>query len=1181
MKNLLFVLFLSFACLFKTKGQIVINEYSAANYDTYTDNYGEYEDWVELYNTSANPVDINGWYLTDKPSNPTKWMIPSSLIVPANGHAIIYCSGRDEVVGGSAHSNFKITQTKGNEFIMLSDAASVLQDSILVLPNQKSHTRGRETDGATNWSVFTTGTPNISNVGAMEEYATTPLFSQVGGYNSAAINITLSSPDPNISIYYTTNGDEPNNNSTLYSTPINIASTTVVKAVAYSSNNNIPPSFIDYHTFFINDTHTIPILSISGNTGQGGLMDLLDGGWGSTGLEPEGTIEWFDENGILLDKGTGEFNKHGNDSWAYDQRGFDYIMRDQFGYNYALQDQVFATKSRDKFQRVIVKAAANDNYPFSYGGSGAHIRDAYVHHLSQIGDLRLDERSTSSCVVYLDGAYWGVYEMREKVDDHDFTDYYYDQDKNNLQYLKTWGNTWTEYGAPNAQIDWDNFVNFVTTNPMNNQANYNQAKSEYNTGSLIDYFLLNAYVVCQDWLNWNTAWWRGMDPNGDKKKWRYTLWDMDNTFDHGTNYTGIPSSSPNAEPCDPSTLGNTGGQGHVPIWNAMLTNQEFHDDYINRWQDLANGPLSCSFMIHILDSMVAVIDPEMPRQIATWGGSYAGWQNNVTDLRNFILARCDSMNAGFVDCDSAITGIFDVTVEIIGVGEVEMSNNNVISDLNTPFTDERFGGISLPFKVTSGTFDHWEVVSSTSYVYDPNVDTLVLDLQSDVTVKAFFGESRDVVFDVVPNGTTTSININGSAINMFPHTASLLIGENISVTPTIDLAYGFDSWTSDSNTLLPNALTENISFSMSYGDTIKLYLYEKPTIVYEVLPPGTTTSVNINGINITAFPYSESVFIDDLNTITTTMDPNYSSGSWTSNYNTLLNGNSINNSFYGLYDDTLTLTLSTVTAFIAGNDSVCENGSNEAKVSVSFTGVSPFTFSYAINGVVQPPITTNINPYIINTKNEGSYTLFSYNDANEVGVVSGQAIVTILESPVALFDAQPDSMTILFTTTQLIDKSLGDITSWIWNFGDNSANEFIQHPFHTYDDSVGMYEISLIVYNDFGCSDTTQTLITITDNYWIYIPNSFSPDLDGVNDRFIIYYNGIRENTFSFNVFDRFSNLVYSTNNILDLSSKKGWDGTHYKTGKNLPMGVYVYQIYYQDFDGWKREESSELIIIR
>ena len=453
MKNLFFFLIFSVVYIFQVTAQIVINEYSAANYDTHTDNYGEYEDWVELYNPTSAAIDIFGWYLTDKPANPTKWMVPSSFVIPANEVAIIYCSGRDELSGVFAHSNFKITQTKGNEILMLSDAASNFQDSIRVLPNQNSHTRGRESNGTPVWSVFVNGSPNSINMGAMQEYATTPIFSQNGGYYNGAINITLSSPDPNTTIYYTTNGDEPNNTSSIYTGPINITTTTVVKAISYSANANIPSSFIDYHTFFINDTHTIPILSISGDVGQSGLVDLLDGGWGSSSLEPKGTIEWFDKNGVLLDKGTGEYNKHGNDSWAYDQRGFDYIMRDQFGYNYALQDQIFATKSRDKFQRVIVKAAANDNYPFSYNGSGAHIRDAYVHHLSQIGDLRLDERSTSSCIVYLNGAYWGVYEMREKVDDHDFTDYYYDQDKNNLQYLKTWGGTWTEYGAPNAQPD--------------------------------------------------------------------------------------------------------------------------------------------------------------------------------------------------------------------------------------------------------------------------------------------------------------------------------------------------------------------------------------------------------------------------------------------------------------------------------------------------------------------------------------------------------------------------------------------------------------------------------------------------------------------------------------------------------------------------------------------------------
>ena len=129
----------------QVNAQIVINEYSAANYDT-SDNYtaasDKYNDWVELYNPTATPIDISGWYLTDKPANPTKWEIPSSFVIPANGFAVIYCSGRDEITGLYAHSNFKITQTKGNEVIMLKSICG-FQDSVLVLPNQISHKRKR------------------------------------------------------------------------------------------------------------------------------------------------------------------------------------------------------------------------------------------------------------------------------------------------------------------------------------------------------------------------------------------------------------------------------------------------------------------------------------------------------------------------------------------------------------------------------------------------------------------------------------------------------------------------------------------------------------------------------------------------------------------------------------------------------------------------------------------------------------------------------------------------------------------------------------------------------------------------------------------------------------------------------------------------------------------------------
>ena len=1086
-------------------GQIVINEFSASNFDSHQDNYGEYEDWIELYNTSNSDVDLNGWYLTDKPNNPTKWQFPSSFIVSANSVAIIYCSGLDEINGGVAHSNFKITQTKFNEVFVLSDASGSVVDSISVVPAQKSHSRGRDINGGSTWSLFTTATPNANNTGAMLEYAPMPSFSQTSGYYSGPFDLTLSSTDPNALIYYTTDGSRPDNSANLYTGPFNISSTSVIKAVAYSTNGSVPPSFIDYHTFFINDTHTIPILSVSGDS----VAILIEDGlqtigswWNGVPHEPQGTIEWFDKNGVLLDKGTGEFNKHGNDSWAYDQRGFDYVMRDQFGYNHALQDKVFDTKSRDKFQRVIVKAAANDNYPFSFGSSGAHIRDAYIQHLSQLADLRLDERSTKSCILYLNGQYWGVYEMREKVDDHDFTDYYYDQDKNNLQFLKTWGGTWIEYGGPQAQTDWDNLKNFITTNSMANQANYQTVKSQYNTGSIIDYFLLNSYVVCGDWLNWNTAWWRGMDTAGEKKKWRYTLWDMDNTFDHGTNYTGVPTMSVNADPCDPSSLSDPGGQGHVPIWNELLNNSDFFDDYLNRWQDLANGYLSCDTMISILDSMIAVIDPEMPRQIAKWGGTYTEWQSNVQDVRDFINARCSIMNAGFGPCYPALSGPHNITVQILGIGEVEMSDGNIINQTNTGWTDQRYGGVNLPFEVKSGTFQNWEVLPSGTYVYDPLVDTLVLDLQGDVTVIANFippVETRDVTFKINPPGTISDISVDGNILGANPTTVNYVLGDTVSVSPIIDPLYGFSSWSSDSCFIMPQNTSENISFYANHHDTITLNLYLLPTI----------------------------------------------------------------------------------TAFISGNDTICSNRQSPANVSVAFTGIAPYTFSYSINGVAQQQITTMDNPYIISTRDEGVYDLLSFSDAVEQGNLSGQGFVTISNAPVADFQLNPNETSILYTTIEMIDKSSESVISWDWDFGDNIGYSLAQNPKYTYPESVAQYQISLRVADANGCADSTYRILSITDDHWIYIPNSFSPNSDAINDLFYISYHGIRESSFTINIYNRSNEVVYSTKNIFDLSIDNGWDGTHQSKGFKLPFGTYVYEVSYQDIEGWKYFKQGGINIIR
>ena len=860
MRLLIFVVFTFFGLA--SFSQIVINEYSAANYDGFNDNYGESEDWFELYNASLFPINLNGYYVSDKNNNLTKWQFTSDVNINPNEHIVIYCSGRNEINGGGIHTNFKLHQTKGNEWIILTDPdGTTIIDSVFVKPCLTNSSRGRLNYSDNSKGVFINPSPANINIGGFVEYATKPSFSPIPGIYANATNVTIST-DPSLTIFYTTDGSLPDNTDNQYNGPISINNTTVLKAVAYSSDPDILPSFMEFGTYFIGVSHTVKILSISGresdNPNNPELYELIAGG---IQIEPNGTFELYNQDGSLFDKARGEFNEHGNDSWAYQQRGFDYITRDQFGYNYAIKGEVFNDIDRDRFQRFIVKCAANDNYPFSYGSSGAHIRDAYVQSLSQVAKLRLDERSHESCVMYLNGEYWGVYELREKVDDLDFTDKYYDQDS--VAFLKTWGGTWvdvlTDGQNPNdVENLWDDIRNYITTNDMSIQANYEYVKDRYNVGSLIDYFILNSYIVNSDWLNWNTAWWRGLKEDGDKKKWRYALWDMDNTFDHGANYTGIPNDGPDADPCDPESLGNIGGQGHIPIWNALIENEEFFDNYINRWSNLSNSYLSCEFMIAHLDSLIGIIEPEMQDQIDTWGGTYNEWMDNVNDMKEFMNDRCTFLNAAIVDCYD-VEGPFNVNVVIDGIGEVDFNNFFDVNESNTPLNGEFFGGINIDFSVTSGNFSYYEIISNDNYNYNETDMDFSLELLGDITV-VFYFDANEITFLVEPAGSG-SMSIDGNSITAFPYTQSYTDNSNILLNAQPNQGWEMDFWSSTNHSFLPTTNDENVSTVVNSSDTIVLHLNQQNyNLTYVVEPSNALIDVEINGNPINIFPYSTTEF---------------------------------------------------------------------------------------------------------------------------------------------------------------------------------------------------------------------------------------------------------------------------------------------------------------------------------
>lgn len=1164
------VIFLALIASFSASSQVVINEFCFANYSDYAVG-GEFEDWVEFYNPTGAAVNIGGYWLSDNVLNPQKYQIPATVSVPANGYKLILVSGvgaYDPGFLGQTNTNFKVSQSDGEELVFSSPAGVILEsyDFDVISPNQRNQSYGRVPNGTGSMIIQTNPSQGAVNAGATATgYAVRPTMDVQAGYYAAPISVTISTTEVGGTIYYTTNGSQPSNTSTLYTGPININATTVLRAIVYSPAATTLPSFTETNTYFFgNDNHTIPVVSISGTT--------LDGGWNGNELTH---LEFF-QNGTFTVEASGDSNEHGNDSNAYGQRGFDYVTRDALGYNHEIEHPMLHTSDRQSYQRLIFKAAANDNYPFSNGG--AHIRDAYICELSILGDLHLDERKTRSCIVYINGQYWGVYEIREKVDDTDYTDHYYDQPAGNVDFLKTWGGTWTEYAAApgfNPQTQWNTFVNFTTTNSMVNQANYDYVVSQFNTMSLIDYFILNGYTVCTDWLNWNTAWWKGTNPNGDAKRWRYALWDNDNTFGHGVNYTGVNSTQPTSDPCQIENEGNIGGQGHIPVLNALFDNPEFFADYIQRYAELSNTIFSCERMIEVLDSMILVIEPEMPRQIQRWGGNINTWNNNVQEVRDFILARCNnSIIDGIVDCYDVVP--YNVTFQIDGVGDIIIGETE-ISPYEAPYSGTYFGDLEIDLEAIidsvvgpCSSFQGWEIISGTGVIADPTAPITTLIVQSDVTVQAIFGIPASgpvpIVSDVFPAGAG-NIVFNGTPQITYPETFSVNAGDSTSVSVTANPWFTFNHWESTTATLLPNTTSTSIYLNPCAADTLVAIFDETPHAILQVdvMPVGAGT-VTMDGTVLAAYPWNNEILAD----VDYTFNANEIPGV------TLFDHWEINN--HPLAPNTLT------------PDVILHLMVSDTLVAV-FTIIDEFPLTVDVQPAGAGTVTMNGNPWTplpstqIFAENTfmnfvaspiDSWTAFNHWEINNhvlapnISSTNVNFNFTEEDTLVAVFDVTPHHpLTVIVNPatagTVLFDTGNATTTMLTIENEDNVPVNFtaISEPYWMF---TGWQSVAGTPINPNLTADQVSASFNTTDTiianfskepFLYYVPNTFSPNDDNLNEVFIPVLNAYDPSDYYFGIYDRWGIMIFETND-----PEKGWNGTFDGNGSHyVPNDAYVWKL--------------------
>lgn len=679
MKLLLRVL----CCLapFIASGQTVINEVLAANADiNYDPQFFNFSNWVELHNTSNAPHDISGYFLSDSPSAPLKWEIPAGTIVAAHGYLIIWCDGTNT----GLHANFKIEPTADE--ILLSQPDGTLADQIVYSQQYFNISWARITDGATSWNFSAIPTPAAANVvGLQTQLLHKVKFGLPSGRYSSGINLMLEHTEvPDAEIRYTTDGSEPTQASPQFLGAILLSQTTVVKTKAFHAN--YLPSETVSATYFINEhTFTLPVVSLSANPTY--LFDDLIGVYvqGTNGIQKHCTTfpaNWnqdWDRHGVFeLHNTSGEsiYNQHltfrlaGNCSRREAQKSLALKARTEFGsgkINYPL----FDSKSIKKYDEFFLRNAGNDS-------NIAHMRDALLQSLP-IGMMDVDYMAYTPSALYINGQYWGIQDMREKIDG-DFIENNYGIPKEDIDLLEN--NSTVIEGDTYA---WFNYVDSLELLDPNNPDTYKFLEKHIDVQEYINYIVTQVYVANSDWPN-NVKFWRQRSTNG---KFRWILWDLD--FGFGL----IPSHANFNHPTlDYATELNSTGDNSPsftrPIRLAMAVPQ-FKDKFIASLSAAMGATFSPTRVVSKINEFQQNLASEMPFHKQRWGGTVADWNGEVQELRDFAVARFNYLTGHIATHFGLTPYSLEAKTFPANTGAIRINNVTTNAVALTPY----FDGITL------------------------------------------------------------------------------------------------------------------------------------------------------------------------------------------------------------------------------------------------------------------------------------------------------------------------------------------------------------------------------------------------------------------------------------------------------------------------------------------------------
>ncbi|MFC1650028.1 lamin tail domain-containing protein [Candidatus Latescibacterota bacterium] len=676
------------------------------------------------------------------------------------------------------HTNFKLKSD--GETVFLTNKSEIAVDSLQISALDEDVSIGRKPDGGTTLVFFSTPTPGESNTAqAITGDGYSVAASVPGGFYDDSVSVEFSTGSANAVIRYTLDGSVPTDSSMVYSTPVVIDTTKVVRARTFEAG--LFPGAVITNTYIINEDIELPIISVStnpenlwdpdigiyvkGNSTTRGGYEVQPTGSGNycedwerpihiEFYEPDGTQGFSIDAGVKI---------VGKGSRGNPQKSLAVFARPEYGYE-EIDYKIFPDLPTTKFKSLVIRAGGSEQNQ----NSSTLFRDGMHQTLMQ--PLDLEVQGYRPAVVFINGVYWGVQNIREKLNEDylasyhgvdpdrvDILDDYHAEfvESDILQEYQTGVDSWTCMVVEGNADHYNALLRYMLDNDESDPEVYEYLKTQIDMENLIDYIAARIFIADPDGPGHNTKLWR---PQTDDGKWRWLMYDTEFGSALSQNPFGIPG---------PAYLSNLTDYYIRDIQSArspdanflmysLLENDEFKAAFVNRYSDHLNTIFSTEQVIPQVEKIAAAIKSEMPKHIVRHDfkvKSMDTWYANVETVKEFFELRPEYARLNIVS-ELELGGTADVTLDVSesSAGNIQISSLT-ISEF--PWTGIYFQDV--PVKLTAIPAPGYSFTGWTGSQQSESI-SISVTLSEAVSITANFTKDSSAINTIVIN----EINYNSS-----------------------------------------------------------------------------------------------------------------------------------------------------------------------------------------------------------------------------------------------------------------------------------------------------------------------------------------------------------------------------------------------------------------------------------